>query len=96
MRRISNCQRNLKQAFTTTPILAHVDPTKRFILEVDASDFALGSLLSQTGDDEQLHLAAFHSRKFAVEINYEIHDKELESCNCGFFSTMAAFSRRFF
>ena len=31
---------SLKQAFTTAPILAHVDPTKRFILEADASNFA--------------------------------------------------------
>ena len=69
---------SLKQAFTTTPILAHVDPTKRFILEADASNFALRSVLSQTGDDERLHLVAFHSRKFeATEMNYEIHDKEL-------------------
>jgi hypothetical protein len=28
--------------------------------------------------DEQLHLIGFHSKKFEViEINYEIHDKEL-------------------
>ena len=52
---------SLKQAFTTAPILAHVDPTKRFILEADASDFALGSVLSQNGDDGQLHPVAFHS-----------------------------------
>ena len=70
---------SLKWAFTTTPILAHVDPTKRgFILEVDASNFALGSVLSQTGDDGELHLVAFHSQKFEVaKINFEIHDKEL-------------------
>ena len=68
----------LKHAFTSAPILMHVDPTKRFILEADASDFALGSVLSQTGDDSKLHPVAFHSRKFeAAEINYEIHDKEL-------------------
>ena len=60
--------RHLKAAFTSAPILAHVD----------ASDFALGSILSQQGDTEELHPVAFHSRKFdAVEINYEIHDKEL-------------------
>ena len=68
---------SLKRAFTS-PILAHVDPKKGFILKVDVSDVALGSVLSQTGDDGQLHPIAFHSRKFeAAEINYEIHDKEL-------------------
>ena len=42
------------------------------------SDFALGSILSQPGEDGQTHPIAFHSRKFTVsEINYEVHDKEL-------------------
>ena len=69
---------SLKKAFTLAPILAHVDPEKPFIIEADASDFALSSILSQQGDDEKLHPVAFHSRKFdAAEINYEIHDKEL-------------------
>ena len=47
-------------------------------MEADSPDFALGSILSQQGNDEKLHPVAFHSRKFdAAEINYEIHDKEL-------------------
>ena len=69
---------SLQKAFKSAPILAHVDPEKPFITEVDASDFALGSILSQQGDDEKLHLVDFYSRKFDVaKINYEIHDKEL-------------------
>jgi transposase InsO family protein len=69
---------NLKKAFTSAPILVHADQSKPFIIEADASDFALGSILSQVGDDGKLHPVAFHSRKFeAAEINYEIHDKEL-------------------
>ena len=54
----------LKQAYTSTSILMHVDPMRHFILEADASDFALGSVLSQIGDDGELHPVAFHSRKF--------------------------------
>jgi hypothetical protein len=47
-------------------------------LEADASDFILGSVLSQYGEDGQLHPIAYRSRKFfTAEINYEIHDKEL-------------------
>ena len=58
--------------------ITHFDPEKPLIIEADASDFALGSILSQQGDDEKLHHVAFHSRKFdAAEINYEIHHKEL-------------------
>ena len=68
----------LKEAFTSTPVLAHVDLEKSFIIEANASNFALGSILSQPGEDGHLHLVAFHSRKFnVVEINYEVHDKEL-------------------
>ena len=32
----------LKKAFTSAPILVHVDPQKSFIIEVDTSYFALG------------------------------------------------------
>ena len=68
----------IKKEFTSTPILAHVDLKKLFIMEADTSDFALGSILSEQGDDEKLHPVAFHSRKFDVaEINDEIHVKEL-------------------
>jgi len=58
--------------------LAHFDPTKPVIIETDASDFALGAVLSQRDNENRLHPVAFHSRKFQpAEINYEIHDKEL-------------------
>ena len=68
----------MKEAFTSAPILMHADLSKLFIIKTDASDFALGSILSHIGDDGKLHPVAFHSRKFeAVDINYEIHDKEL-------------------
>ena len=67
---------SLKQAFTSAPILVHVDLEKPFIIEVDTFDFALGSVVSQIAHDEKLHPIAFHSRKFEpVEINYENHDK---------------------
>ena len=68
----------LKTAFTTAPVLVYSDFSKPFFMETDASDFALGVVLSQLGDGAKLHPIAFHSRKFSVaEINYEIHDKEL-------------------
>jgi len=37
----------LKQRFTTAPILAHFDAQQPVIIETDASDFALGAILSQ-------------------------------------------------
>jgi len=70
--------RELKQWFTTAPILAHFDATKPVIIETDASNFAIGAVLSQRDEEGRLHPVAFHSRKFQpAEINYEIHDKEL-------------------
>ena len=56
--------------------MIHANQDKPFILE--ASDFALGSVLSQPNENGLIYPVAFHSRKFeAAEINYEIHDKEI-------------------
>jgi len=47
------------------------------VVETDASDIALGCVLSQY-HGRRLHPLAFHSRKLnSSERNYEIHDKEL-------------------
>jgi hypothetical protein len=68
----------LKERFTTAPMLRHFDPTKTCIFETDMSDFTLGAILSQQDEDGWLYPIAFHSRQFqAVEINHDIHDKEL-------------------
>jgi hypothetical protein len=69
---------NLKECFTTMPILTHFNPKRQCIVETDATDFVLGAVLSQKEDDDMLHPIAYHSRKFSLaEINYKIHDKEL-------------------
>jgi len=66
-----------KRRFTSAPILAHFYPDRKTVIETDASDFALGSILSQYLG-KRLHPVAFHSRKLNdAERNYEIHDKEL-------------------
>jgi hypothetical protein len=58
-------------AFTSAPILIHPDLAKPFIVETNASDFALGVILFQFGIDGLLHLVAFYSRKLTnAEINY--------------------------
>ncbi len=45
---------------------------------MDVSNFLIGVVLSQLGEDNLLHLVGFHSSKFShVEINHKIHDKEL-------------------
>ena len=69
---------SLKSAFTTAPILTHWIPDKPIIVETDASDYALGAILSIQVDSGEIHPVAFHSRTFtAPELNYDTHDKEL-------------------
>ncbi|MBW0468938.1 hypothetical protein O181_008653 [Austropuccinia psidii MF-1] len=67
----------LKETFTISPILSHLDPSLLTILETDASDYTLGSVLSQICDSGK-HPIEFDSRKLLpAELNYEIHDKKL-------------------
>ncbi|MBW0592410.1 hypothetical protein O181_132125 [Austropuccinia psidii MF-1] len=66
-----------KEAFTIAPILSHFDTSIPTIVETDASDYALGVVLSQISDSGK-HPIAFGSRKpLPAELNYEIHVKEL-------------------
>jgi hypothetical protein len=45
---------------------------------MDVSDKAIGACLSQPDDKAKLRPVAYLSRKMAlVELNYEVHDKEL-------------------
>ena len=78
----ADCQdafETLKHAFVSAPILKYADFTTKFVVETDASDFAIGCVLSQFfGDDSLLHPIAYYSKKLSpVESRWEIHDKEL-------------------
>ncbi|MBW0588358.1 hypothetical protein O181_128073 [Austropuccinia psidii MF-1] len=67
----------LKEALIIVRILSHFDPSLPTIVETDASDYALGAVLSQISDSGK-HPIAFDSHKLLpAEFNYEIHDKEL-------------------
>ena len=47
-------------------------------MEANASDFALGCILSQQNPDGELHPVCYYSRKLSpAELNYPINDKEL-------------------
>jgi hypothetical protein len=68
----------LKSAFTSAPILTHWLPDKQMIIETDASNYALGAILSLQTDSGEIHPVAFHSRTFTPpELNYDTQDKEL-------------------
>jgi len=76
-----NCRKafnTLKQAFTSAPILTHWVSDAQLVMETDASDYALAAILSIMTKDNEIHPVAFHSRTFsALELNYNIHNKEL-------------------
>ena len=56
--------RALQQAFTSAPILQHFRPHLPHTIETDASDFALGCILSQPSMDGTLRPICLYSRKF--------------------------------
>ena len=59
------------------PVLIRPDPDKPYIMETDASDFAIGAVLSQEIDNK-LHPIAFYSATLTdTERNYAVADKEL-------------------
>ena len=68
----------LKRRFTESPVLSMYDPDCKTRIEVDASGFATGAVLSQEGEDGKWHPVAFHSESMSdAERNYEIYDKEM-------------------
>ncbi|KAK3552956.1 hypothetical protein QTP86_029636 [Hemibagrus guttatus] len=69
----------LKESFTSAPILRHPDPDLPFVVEVDASSNGLGAVLSQRhGEPGKLHPCAYYSQKLTVaECNYDVGNREL-------------------
>ncbi|MBW0550028.1 hypothetical protein O181_089743 [Austropuccinia psidii MF-1] len=67
----------LKDTFTTAPVLSHFNSLLPIILETYASNNALGPILSQVSDSGK-HPISFDSRKsIPAELNYQIHGKKL-------------------
>ncbi|MBW0551647.1 hypothetical protein O181_091362 [Austropuccinia psidii MF-1] len=67
----------LKEAFSIAPILSHFDPSLPTTVETDASDYALGAVMSQISDTGKHHIAFDSRTLLPVQPSYEIHDKEL-------------------
>jgi len=68
----------LKKRFMQELVLAALDLDKKTRMEVDASDYATGEVLSMEGGDRKWRLVAFLSKSLnETERNYEIHDKEM-------------------
>ncbi|MBW0565996.1 hypothetical protein O181_105711 [Austropuccinia psidii MF-1] len=67
----------LKEAFTTAPILSHFNHSLPTIVESDASNYALGAVLSQASDSGKDPIEFDIRKLIPAELNYEIHEQEL-------------------
>ena len=68
----------LKERFTTEPILVTPDLDKEMRVEVDTSDFTTGEVLLMKCEDEKWRPVTYISKSLnKAERNYEIHDKEM-------------------
>ena len=68
---------NLKTALTTAPILAYPKPELQFILDTDASNYAVGAALSQLEDGKERVIAYMSKSLNRHEISYCVTRKEL-------------------
>ena len=76
------CQQSfnkLKTHMTTAPVLTIPNDDDPFHLETDASEFAVGSVLSQKQDNKWKPIAFLSKSLSPTERNYEIYDRELLS-----------------
>lgn len=67
----------LKHALCSAPVLAPPQWDKPFTVRTDASDYAIGAVISQ-GEGPEERPVAYNSRKLqGAERNYTVHEKEL-------------------
>jgi transposase InsO family protein len=67
----------IRHLLMTPPTLLSGDPSKPFIMETDASDFATGAVMYQELDGKR-HPVAYESRMLkSAERNYPVHEKEM-------------------
>ena len=68
----------LVDAVCTAPVLRQPRFEEPFVIDCDASAYALGAVLQQGGEKGKLHPVAFLSRTLdATQRNWDIYDKEL-------------------
>jgi hypothetical protein len=69
----------LRSCFVSAPILVAPDPSRQFVVEVDASEVGVGAVLSQRSlTDGKVHPCAYFSHRLSpAECNYDIGNREL-------------------
>ena len=68
---------DLKQRFSSAPILVLPDPSQPFIVEVDASDIGVGAILSQCSSGKLDPCSFFSCRLSPTESRYDVGNREL-------------------
>ncbi len=68
----------LRSRFVSASILRAPDPTRQFVVEVDALEVGVGAVLSQRAtSDDKMHPCAFFSHRLSpAERNYDIGNRE--------------------
>ena len=70
--------KELINTICTTPVLCQPWFEEQFIVDCDASAFAIGAILQQRDEKGKLHPTAFLSQTLdATQRNWDIYDKEL-------------------
>ncbi len=69
----------LKGCFVSAPILIAPDPSRQFVVEVDASEVGVGAVLfHRSSSDDKVHPCAYFSHRLSpAERNYDIGNREL-------------------
>jgi hypothetical protein len=76
---------DLRNTFTSAPILTQFDPDCDVIMETNTSDYMSAGVLSEYDDDGILHPVTYFSKKHScTKCNYEIYDKEPMAIVCEF------------
>ncbi len=73
-----NAFKELIGRLTSEPVLKQPDPEKPYVLHTDASNEAVGAILSQVDDENREYVIAYASRTFrGYEKHMEISEKEM-------------------
>jgi len=67
---------SLKMLLSQEPVMAFPDFKKKFILETDASNFAIGGVLSQEYEGQRRVVAYFSKTMMKHQMNYSVTEKE--------------------
>jgi RNase H-like domain found in reverse transcriptase len=74
----TNALKTLLKCVQEDPILHRPNYTQPFELEVDASQYATGTILLQQDQDNRPHAVGYDSHTFnQAECNYPVYDREL-------------------